>query len=141
MTFHSAPAMTDLIGGQIPFSVDTVAAALPQSKLGKVRVLALSAPARSSFLPDVPTFAEQGYKSVVLGPFAVVAVPAETPKPVIDKLAAAVAQAHKNPEVVKFLNDRGAVPLLYGPDETKVFLNRRRVMTKQLLDAVGIKPE
>ena len=51
----SSPAMTDLIGGQIPFSVDTVAAALPQSKQGKVRVLAVSAPKRSAFLPDVPT--------------------------------------------------------------------------------------
>ena len=92
-------------------------------------------------MPHVPTFAELGYKSVVLGPFALLAVPAETPKPMIDKLAAAAAYAHKDPEVVKFLVERGSVALNDGPDEMKTFLDKRRVMTKQLLDAVGIKPE
>jgi tripartite-type tricarboxylate transporter receptor subunit TctC len=89
----------------------------------------------------VPTFSEQGYPGVVLGPFALLAVPAETPKPVIDKLAAAAAQAHKDPDVGKYLVERGSVPLRSGPDETKMYLDKRRVITKQLLDAVGIKPE
>jgi tripartite-type tricarboxylate transporter receptor subunit TctC len=131
----------DFLGEQIDVMVDYQSGFAPLEASGKAIAIAVASTTRLTGMPNVPTFAEQGYKSVVLGPFAVVAVPAETPKPVIDKLAAAVAQAHKNPEVVKFLNDRGAVPLLYGPDETKVFLDRRRVMTKQLLDAVGIKPE
>jgi len=131
----------DFLGEQIDVMVDYQSGFAPLEASGKAIAIAVASTTRLSGMPNVPTFAEQGYKSVVLGPFAVVAVPAETPKPVIDKLAAAVAQAHKNPEVVKFLNDRGAVPLLYGPDETKAFLDRRRVMTKQLLDAVGIKPE
>jgi tripartite-type tricarboxylate transporter receptor subunit TctC len=131
----------DFLGGQIEVMVDYQSGFAPLEASGKAIAIAVASTTRMPGMPNVPTFAEQGYKSVVLGPFAVLAVPAETPKPVIDKLAAAVAQAHKDPEVVKFINDRGAVPLLYGPDETKAFLDRRRVMTKQLLDAVGIKPE
>lgn len=131
----------DFLGGQIEVMVDYQSGFAPLEASGKAIAIAVASTARMPGMPNVPTFAEQGYKSVVLGPFAVVAVPAETPKPVIDKLAAAIAQAHKDPEVVKFINDRGAVALLYGPDETRAFLDRRRVMTKQLLDAVGIKPE
>ncbi|MEO6018611.1 MAG: tripartite tricarboxylate transporter substrate-binding protein, partial [Polaromonas sp.] len=60
----SAPAMTDLMGGQVPFSVDTVTAALPQLKSGKIKAIAVTTAKRSSQLPDVPTFAEAGYKDI-----------------------------------------------------------------------------
>jgi tripartite-type tricarboxylate transporter receptor subunit TctC len=131
----------DFLGGQIDVMVDYPSGFKPLEANGKAIAIAVASTTRMAGMPHVPTFPEQGYKSVVLGPFAVLAVPAETPKPVIDKLAAAAAQAHKDPEFVKFLVDRGAVALPSGPDETKAFLDSRRVMTKQLLDAVGIKPE
>ncbi|MDG6754551.1 tripartite tricarboxylate transporter substrate-binding protein, partial [Staphylococcus aureus] len=54
----SAPAMTDLIGGKIPFSIDTVAAALPQVRAGKVKAIAVTTAKRSTLLPNVPTVAE-----------------------------------------------------------------------------------
>ncbi|MGE6339743.1 Bug family tripartite tricarboxylate transporter substrate binding protein, partial [Acidovorax sp. NPDC077664] len=57
----SAPAMTDLMGGQIPFTVDTVSAALPQLKDGKIKAIAVTAGKRSALLPKVPTLAESGY--------------------------------------------------------------------------------
>ena len=57
----SAPLMTDLIGGQIPLSFDTVVAAAPQLKAGKIKVLAVTTAKRSGNLPDVPTMAESGY--------------------------------------------------------------------------------
>ena len=60
----SAPAMTDLIGGQVPFSVDTVTAAIPQLKAGKVKAIGVTTAQRSSQLPDVPTFAESGYPEI-----------------------------------------------------------------------------
>jgi tripartite-type tricarboxylate transporter receptor subunit TctC len=57
----SAPAMTDLIGGQIPFTVDTVAASLPQLKTGKIKAIAVTGATRATQLPDVPTVAESGF--------------------------------------------------------------------------------
>jgi tripartite-type tricarboxylate transporter receptor subunit TctC len=57
----SAPAMMDLIGGQIPFTVDTVSAAIPQLKAGKVKAIAVTTAKRSALLPEVPTVAESGY--------------------------------------------------------------------------------
>ena len=131
----------DFLGGQIDVMVDYQSGFAPLEASGKAIAIGVASTARMAGMPQVPTFVEQGYKSVVLGPFAVIAVPAETPRPIIDRLAAAAAQAHKDPEVVKFLVERGAVGLLTGPDETRTFLDGRRVMTKQLLDAVGIKPE
>jgi tripartite-type tricarboxylate transporter receptor subunit TctC len=131
----------DFLGGRIDVMVDYQSGFKPLEANGKAIAIAVASNTRMDGMPHVPTFAELGYKSVVLGPFALLAVPAETPKPVIDKLAAAAAHAHKDPEVVKFLVERGSVALNYGPDETRTFLDKRRVMTKQLLDAVGIKPE
>jgi tripartite-type tricarboxylate transporter receptor subunit TctC len=57
----SAPAMTDLLGGQVPILFDTVVAATPQIKAGKIKALAVTTPKRSALMPDVPTFAELGY--------------------------------------------------------------------------------
>jgi tripartite-type tricarboxylate transporter receptor subunit TctC len=57
----SAPAMTDLVGGQVPFSVDTVSAAIPQLKTGKIKAIAVTTAKRSALLPNVPTFAESGF--------------------------------------------------------------------------------
>ena len=61
----SAPAMVDLIGGQIPFTVDTVSAALPQLKEGKVKAIAVTSKKRTAIAPDVPTAAESGYPGLV----------------------------------------------------------------------------
>lgn len=57
----SAPAMSDLIGGQIPFTIDTVAAALPQLKAGKIKAIAVTGESRATQLPNVPTVAESGF--------------------------------------------------------------------------------
>ena len=53
--------MTDLVGGQVPFSVDTVSAAIPQLKTGRIKAIAVTTARRSALLPEVPTFAEAGY--------------------------------------------------------------------------------
>ncbi|OZI18768.1 ABC transporter substrate-binding protein [Bordetella genomosp. 9] len=106
----SAPAMADLIGGQIPFSVDTVAAALPQLKTGKVKAIAVSSPQRSTFLPDVPTFAESGFPQVAMDTWLMVAAPRGLPADVRTKLGKALADVVANPEVQKNLLALGFEP-------------------------------
>lgn len=71
----SAPAMTDLIGGQIPFSVDTVSAAIPQLASGKVKAIAVTTARRSSLLPNVPAMAESGYPGIDMDTWLIFAGP------------------------------------------------------------------
>ncbi len=94
----SAPAMTDLMGGQVPFAVDTVAAAIPQLKGGKIKAIAVTTAKRSTLLPDVPTFAESGYKLDADTWLAVVA-PRGLPPAVKAKLETALSEVMAQPEV------------------------------------------
>ena len=94
----SAQAMTDLLGGQIAAFMGVSSDLAPQHRAGKVRVLATSGPKRARDLPDVPTFRELGYAIEGAGWYAAYA-PAKTPKETIDRLAAAIAEAIRFPEV------------------------------------------
>ena len=87
----SAPAMTDVISGQVQFSVDTVTAALPQIKAGKVKPIAVTTAKRSSQLPDVPTFAESGYPDVNFDSWVLLVAPRGTPASVRAKLEKTLA--------------------------------------------------
>jgi len=98
----TAPAVTDLIGGQITVVLTDLATAQSQIKSGKLRALAINGPTRSPMLPEVPTFTEQGYPAVeaTYARFALF-VPAGTPQAVVDKVAADTVAALKNPEVTE----------------------------------------
>jgi len=93
----SGPLMTDLIGGQIPISFDTVVAAAPQLKSGKIKVLAVTTGKRSTLLPEVPTLAESGYPGFDFSAWIALVAPHGLPADVkarLDKaLAGAMAQA------------------------------------------------
>jgi len=106
----SAPAMTDLIGGQVAFSVDTVTAALPQLKAGKVKAIAVTTSRRSSQLPDVPTFAEAGYAGVNADTWLMMVVPKGTPAPVRERLEKALAKIVALPDTRAALQAQGAEP-------------------------------
>lgn len=109
----SAPAMTDLIGGQVPFSVDTVTAAIPQLKAGKVKAIAVTTAKRSSQLPAVPTFAEAGYADVDADTWIMMVAPKGTPAPIREKLEKAVATIIASPAAKAALQAQGVEPL-YG---------------------------
>lgn len=108
----SAPAMTDLMGGQVPFSVDTVTAAIPQIKAGKVKAIAVTTATRSSQLPDVPTFAEAGYKDVNADTWIMLVGPKGMPPAVLTKLEKALAAVSSEPAFQKSLQEQGAEPTL-----------------------------
>ncbi|MDQ7955677.1 MAG: tripartite tricarboxylate transporter substrate binding protein [Pseudomonadota bacterium] len=110
----SAPAMTDLIGGQVPFSVDTVTAAIPQLKAGKVKAIAVTTAKRSSQLPDVPTFAEAGYKDIDADTWIMLVAPKGTPAPVRERLEKTVAKIVATPGARAALQAQGAEPAFAG---------------------------
>ena len=111
-----APALQDLLGGHVPASVNPVSESLPFARSGALRTLAVTGARRSSFLPDVPTMTEAGYKIVVdswLGVF----VPAKTPTEVVNALSAAIAEAVKSAPMTESLAKIGNVPAFQTPAE------------------------
>ncbi len=102
-----APASMDLLAGSISMMFDTVAVALPNLRSGKTRALAIAAPERHFALPDVPTFAEKGFPSVVASTWAGVFAPAGTPAAVVRRLEQAQRKALEDPAVVAVLRNAG----------------------------------
>ncbi|MEN9905751.1 MAG: hypothetical protein RLZZ555_2316 [Pseudomonadota bacterium] len=90
-----APLVADLLGGQIQSGVNVMSDVLPHANSGKIRILAVSGAKRSRYLPNVPTFAESGYKDVAAEEYFAVFAPSKTPAPVVAKLNAAIRTALK----------------------------------------------
>ncbi|GJG94956.1 tripartite tricarboxylate transporter substrate binding protein [Cupriavidus pauculus] len=107
----SAPAMTDLIGGQIPFTVDTVAAAIPQVKAGKVKAIAVTTAKRSSLLPDVPTAAEAGVPGIDADTWLALVAPRGLPADVKQKLEKALAEVMADADTRAALVKAGFEPI------------------------------
>jgi tripartite-type tricarboxylate transporter receptor subunit TctC len=103
----SAPAMTDLIGGQVPLSIDTSIAAIPMLQAGKVKALAVTAAKRSTLLPQVPTIAESGFPDYEMFSWVTIVTPRGVPAPVQQKLAKALADTLADPGVRADLEKAG----------------------------------
>lgn len=100
-------AAKDLIGGRIQYMFDSAPSAIIASQTGKVKILAIAAPQRISALPDVPTFAEQGYSGLDLPSWLGFYGPANMPPAVLKKLNDALVKVLAMPEIVKFYRDGG----------------------------------
>jgi tripartite-type tricarboxylate transporter receptor subunit TctC len=88
-----APALQDMLGGQIPVSINPVSELLPHLQGGKVRLLAVTSPQRSKFVPDVPTMAEAGFPDIVINPWLGFFAPARTRPEIVKRLANGIADA------------------------------------------------
>ena len=93
-----APALQDLMGGQIPVSINPIGELLPQLPAGKIRVLAVTSDKRSKFLPDVPTMAEAGFPSIVISPWLGFFAPAKTPPDLVKRLSNGITDATQHGE-------------------------------------------
>ena len=137
----SAPAMTDLMGGQVPFSVDTVTAAIPQIKSGKIKAIAVTTAKRSSQLPDVPTFAEAGYKDIDADTWIMVVAPKGIPAPVHAKLEKALAAVVADPEVRKSLLAQGAEPTYANAAASAAQIERELPLMRAIARRANIQAE
>lgn len=106
----SAPAMTDLIGGQIPFTVDTVAASLPQLKAGKIKAIAVTGATRATQLPDVPTVGESGFPGFSADSWLAVVAPSGLASETKAKLQKALAETMMDAEIRDKLIANGLQP-------------------------------
>jgi tripartite-type tricarboxylate transporter receptor subunit TctC len=119
---NSGEARSGVIGGQVQMMIDAVTAMAPNVSAGQVRALATTGKSRSSVLPNVPTANEAGVPGYEATIWLGLMAPAGTPKPIIDKLNAAVNALIKRPEIVKLWSEQGAVPMSMSPEEFDKFL-------------------
>lgn len=106
----AAPAVQDLIGGQVQLSFASLASVSSHLRAGKLKMLAVAAPARVAEFPSVPTFAEAGYPSVSISAWAGLLAPAKTPRPVLEKLAGQLQQIVAMPDFLQRLQGLGMTP-------------------------------
>jgi tripartite-type tricarboxylate transporter receptor subunit TctC len=120
----SAPAMTDLMGGQVAFSVDTVGAAIPQLKSGKIKAIAVTTARRSSLLPEVPTLAESGYPDIDMDSWLILAAPAGLPADAKARLEKALAATMADPDTRARLSAQGLDPAYSNAAAASALINR-----------------
>lgn len=104
----AGPAMLDLLAGNISMMFNTLTAALPHIKSGKLRAFAVTSAERDSSIPDIPTFAELGYPKIISGTWAGLFVPKDTPKPVIDGLIKANKKLLEEKSIQESIKQQGA---------------------------------
>ena len=113
----SGPLTSDLLGGQISMSFDTVTPVLQHIRSGKLRALAVTTAKRSSALPEVPTLDEAGLKGFDIGTWFGVLAPAATPKDIVARLNAEALKVIQSPEFRKRMEEIGAEPVGSSPDQ------------------------
>ena len=109
--------MTDLVGGQIDMMIEVMPSAAPQARSGRIKPLAVSTAKRAPGWPDVQTIAESGLRGFDVSAWDAIVVPAGTPRPIIDRLNAAIRTALANPELRAQLATRGTEVAPGTPEE------------------------
>jgi len=135
-----APALTDLLGGQVDATFMNINTGMPHVKGGKIRALAITSDKRSPLMPELPTFGEAGLPGFVVYGWYGVVVPAGTPRDVIDRLNADIAAALAHPDVLKSLDAFGLDPAdRNSPEAFGEFLRSEITRWAQVVKVSGAK--
>lgn len=137
----SGPAITDLLGGQIPMLIDTMAATLPHIKAGKIKGLASLSAHRAPLLPELPTVIELGYPGVEGSGWGGLVVPKATPREIVEKIGADVRLILKDPGMQQRILERGAVVDARGPKEWTQFVNAEITKWAEIARRANVKAE
>ncbi len=136
----SGPSMIDLVGGHVQMQFPSMPAAVPYVAQGRLRMIAQTGEKRSPAAPKVPTMIEQGQKDFVVSSGFSMFGPANLPKPIVDRVNAALVQALKDPKVSRTLLDQGAEPNGSTPEAHDKF-NRAEIQKWiKVARAAGIQP-
>ena len=137
----SGPALSELLGSQVETMVDQLAASIGYVKDGRLKVLAVTTPRRAGVLPNVPTLDELGYKGYQAATLLGLLAPAGTPKPVIDKLNAAIRKVMDNPAVSERFRGLGTEPGASSPEEFSKRIREELAQWRALVKKLGLKFE
>ena len=131
----------DLLAGRTQLMFSPLATSVAQHRADKVRVLGITGAKRSSLMPSVPTFTEQGYPSVDMSTWFALLGPAGMPPPAVKVLSDATAKALASKDVGDALMNQGIEPSYAGPQELEAFLKADLAMWGKLVKELGVKPQ
>lgn len=137
----AAPAVVDVVGGQVTAMFVDLPVISPYIKAGRVKPLAVASPKRSVYFPDVPTTKEAGYSNVELQNYYALFLPIRTPRDVVAKLHDAVVRTVNTPAVREKLIETGADPLTMTPEAFTRFVRADIEMWGKVVKAAGVKVE
>ena len=137
----SAPAINDLVGGQIQVLFDPFSTLYPQVAAGKVRALAVTTEKRSSVAPDLPTLAEAGYPGFDVSSWQGIVVPAGTPRDAVERLRAETVAATADPDLRARFAQMGVEPMDMTADQLTPYVRVEYERWGQVIRAAGIKSE
>ena len=135
------PAITDVLGGNLDVTFASPVGAKPQVQAGKLKALGMTGPARSAAMPEVATFAEQGFKGFELPIWVAAYAPAGTPKAIVDRLQKEIAAIIRLPDVMPKMVDQGQTPLGNTPEEFAAAFAKDAPKWVEYIKASGAKPE
>lgn len=125
--------VTDLVTGEVPLSFQNITNVREQYVGGNLKILAITANTRHPSIPDVPTAAEAGLSGFVTSAWFCIVAPKGTPKPIVDRLNAAIVKALGEPDIRKRLNDIGAEPMPMSPEEFRKFISAEVVKWRDII--------
>jgi tripartite-type tricarboxylate transporter receptor subunit TctC len=137
----AAPALIDLLGGQIHMTFDNIPVVIPHVRAGKLRALGVTSATRSPLLPDVPTIAEAGLPGYEVTARFGLTIPAKTPGKLVARLNAEVVQALKPAAVKERFANLGLDAVGSSPDEYQRLTIRESERLGKIIKAAGIKPQ
>ena len=137
----TGPSLVDLLAGQVQLTIDNLPAILPQIKSGGVRALAISTAQRWPALPDLPTIAEAGLPGYAAISWQMVAAPTGTPRPIIDRMAAAITKASADPAFKAKVAETGAATAGGTVDEARSFVKEEAVKWREVVIRSGAKAD
>ena len=137
----SGPGMTDLLGGRVMLTMDSLLQGLPYIKAGRLRALAVLGPRRSALLPNVPTMAEAGVAAYSLTNWFGLLAPAGTPKDVVTKVHADVVKVLAEPELRNKISEMGADVVGNSPEEFGAWMRAESAQWAEVIKSANIRPE
>ncbi len=137
----SAPAVTDLLGGQVMMMFDNIPSSMPHIKSGKLRAIATTGAKRDPSLPDLPTIAESGVPGYEAGVWFGLMAPTGTPKDIIAKLNAEIVKAAKGPDYIKKMNEQGYIVLASSAEQMGEMSRAEYARWGPIVKASGAKAE
>jgi tripartite-type tricarboxylate transporter receptor subunit TctC len=135
----TGPALTDVVAGHLPAMFALFGDALSQAESGAIRLLAVSSEQRSTQAPDVPTIAESGFPGFKTTSWWGLMAPAGTPKPIVDRIAAEVGKATKDPKLVEQLTTFGVDPVGNSPAQFSAMIAADTKLWAEALKVAGLQ--
>jgi tripartite-type tricarboxylate transporter receptor subunit TctC len=135
-----APALTELMSGEVQVMFSSAVAMMPQVKAGRLRAIAMTGSKRSAAIPDIPTVAESGLKGYETGSWYGVAAPAGTPKYAIDKLSTEIIRITKSPQITNKLVEEAVIPVGSTPAEFSAYIKSEIARWGKVIKQAKIEP-